>query len=152
MPHPLLRPLLIFEFLVAIEAIFTFWSQVGGQYHLDLMFWPWKFGLSMLAALLITAITAAFVKSGGAMTLRIWGLGTLLVATFAIAGLVTFYYHLHEPSDEDNSDAQTTITRTLSHEGHAPEGALVQSKNAPSGACPLANYHTRQEFPPRTIG
>jgi len=38
---------LILEFLIAIEMVFTFWSQVGGQYHLDLMFWPWKFGISL---------------------------------------------------------------------------------------------------------
>ena len=44
MRDSLLRPLLIFEFLVAIIAVFTLWSQVGGQYHLDLMFWPWKIG------------------------------------------------------------------------------------------------------------
>ena len=50
MRNSVLRPLLILEFLIAIEAIFTLWSQVGGQYHLDLMYWPWKFGLSVGAA------------------------------------------------------------------------------------------------------
>ena len=111
MPHPLLRALLVFEFLVAIEAVFTFWSQVGGQYHLDLMFWPWKFGVSVAAALLFTGITAALAVSGGVVTRRIRVLGSLLIATVAIAGVVTYYYHLHEPSDEDDSGDQTAITR-----------------------------------------
>ena len=111
MPQSLLRAFLIFEFLVAIDAVFTFWSQVGGQYHLDLMFWPWKFGVSIVAAWLITGITAALVGSGGAVTRRIRVLGSLLVAIVAVAGLVTYYYHLHEPSDEDDSGDQTAITR-----------------------------------------
>lgn len=105
--------MLVVEFLLAMEAIFTFWSQVGGQYHLDLMFWPWKFGLSVLAALLITAITAALAGSAGVVTRRIYLLGSLLAATIAIAGLVTYYYHLHEPSDEEDSGDQTTITRSF---------------------------------------
>jgi hypothetical protein len=113
MPHPLLRALLVFEFLVAIEAVFTFWSQVGGQYHLDLMFWPWKFGVSVVAALLITGITAALAGSGGAVTRRIWLLGVLLIAIMATAALVTYYYHLNEPLDQDDSGDQTAITRNF---------------------------------------
>lgn len=106
-----LRPLLIVEFLIAIETIFTFWSQVGGQYHLDLMFWPWKFGISVAAALLITMITAALVRSGGSMSRRIWILGSLLIVVVTIAGCVTYYYHLNEPADEDDSgDQQPTVT------------------------------------------
>jgi glucan phosphoethanolaminetransferase (alkaline phosphatase superfamily) len=111
MKFPLLRALLIAEFLIAIQAIFTFWSQVGGQYHLDLMFWPWKFGIGVAAALLIASITSCLVQSGGAMTRRVWWLGALLVATVALAGVVTYYYHLHEPADEDDQgDQQTTLT------------------------------------------
>ena len=66
MRNRLLRPLLIVEFLIAIEAIFTFWSEVGGQYHLDLMFWPWKLGIEIAAAGLIVAITANLVRNDGA--------------------------------------------------------------------------------------
>jgi glucan phosphoethanolaminetransferase (alkaline phosphatase superfamily) len=105
----MLRILLIIEFLIAIQAVFTFWSQVGGQYHLDLMFWPWKFGLSLAAALLITLMTMAFARGR-----KPWALGVLLIVTVAIAGYVTYYYHLNEPSDEDDSgDNQTTITQLL---------------------------------------
>jgi len=112
MPYKLLRPLLIVEFLIAVQVVFTFWSQVGGQYHLDLMFWPWKFGISLLAALSITAMTAALVRSEGAMRRRVYLLGALLLATIAVAGCVTYYYHLNEPADEeDQSDTQPTISK-----------------------------------------
>lgn len=115
MPHKLLRPLLIVEFLIAIQAVFTFWSQVGGQYHLDLMFWPWKFGIGILMALLITATTSALVRSEGVITRRVYVLGALLVAAIAVAGCVTYYYHLNEPADEDDQgDTQPTISKLVS--------------------------------------
>lgn len=115
MPPKLLRPLLTVEFLIAIEAVFTFWSQVGGQYHLDLMYWPWKFGVSVAAALFITGITAALVRSEGTVTKRVLLLGSLLLATIAVAGFVTYYYHLNEPDDEDDQDdTQPTISRLAS--------------------------------------
>ena len=44
---------------------FTFWSQVGGQYHLDLMYWPWKPGLVWLRGGLIVAITGRWPGSRG---------------------------------------------------------------------------------------
>src|SRR5882724_3413697 len=102
MPPRFLRPLLIFEFLVALQVVFTCWSQIGGQYHLDLMFWPWKLGLGGAAALLITAISADLVRADGAVRKRVWLYGLLLLVTITVAGLVTYYYHLNEPTDEDN--------------------------------------------------
>lgn len=120
MPARLLRPLLIAEFLLALQTVFTCWSQVGGQYHLDLMFWPWKFGLSVAAALLTTALTASLVRTDGVVGKRAWLYGSLLLATIALAGMVTYYYHLHEPTDEDNQDdPPTTITKARG-EGSRP--------------------------------
>ena len=55
MPSRFIRPLLVLEFLLAVQVWLTLWSEVGGQYHLDLMFWPWKFGLTVAAAALICA-------------------------------------------------------------------------------------------------
>ena len=68
MDNRLLRPLLIVEFLIAVQAIFTIWSEVGGQYHLDLMFWPWKLGIGLASAALIVAITANLVRNEGRIT------------------------------------------------------------------------------------
>lgn len=108
MPKHLLRPLLIIEFLIALESIYTAWSEVGGQYHLDLMFWPWKMGIGFGAAWLITAITGNIVKNGGAIRRRVYLYASLLCLVLATAGVVTWYYHMHEPVDQqdDNDDVE----------------------------------------------
>jgi len=104
MTNRLLRTFLVVEFLVAIEVWLTFWSQVGGQYHLDLMFWPWKFGLTVAGAWLITAITAELFKHESGLSRRAIVYATLLFAVIVTAGVVTYYYHLSEPADDDNGD------------------------------------------------
>jgi len=113
----LIRVLLVIEFLVAIEVCLTFWSQVGGQYDLDLMFWPWKFGLTLAAAGLITAITAELVR--GVFSLRAVIYSALLVAVIATAGIVTYYYYVNEPA-EDNGDEPATQTTRLGRPLQAP--------------------------------
>jgi hypothetical protein len=129
MPARLLRPLLIVEFLLALQVVFTCWSQIGGQYHLDLMFWPWKLGLSVAAALLTTGLTASLVRTDGVAGKKAWLYGTLLLATIALAGIVTYYYHLHEPTDEDNQDDQpATITKA--------RGAGSRPADTQPSACP----------------
>jgi hypothetical protein len=115
MPIRLLRPLLVVEFLIAVQVWLTFWSQVGGQYHLDLMFWPWKFGLTVAAAWLICAITANLLYNEGRVTRRAVAYGTVLVMVMVVAGAVTYYYHMNEPSDDqDDGDGQTTVTELWS--------------------------------------
>ena len=109
----LLRPLLILEFLIALKVVFTCWSQIGGQYHLDLMFWPWKLVLSFSAALLITGITANLVRTEGVVGPKTWAYVSLLVAVIIVAGLVTYYYHLHEPTDEDDQNDQPSTISSL---------------------------------------
>lgn len=103
----LLRPLLVFEFLVAIEVWLSFWSQVGGQYHLDLMFWPWKFGLTVAAAWLSTALTADLFRNSGIVSRRAIFYSALLVFVMVTAGVVTYYYHMNEPADDDNNNSDT---------------------------------------------
>jgi hypothetical protein len=126
-----LRALLIVEFLIAVQAIFTIWSQVGGQYHLDLMFWPWKLGLGLGAAGLIVAVTASLLHANGQFSRRVLLLCSLLIAVFAVAGVVTYYYHLNEPVDQqENDDEPTKLSKTLSRD----------------------TYQVRQALPPRTIG
>jgi len=117
MRNSVLRPLLILEFLVAIEAIFTLWSQVGGQYHLDLMYWPWKFGLSIGAAALIVAFTARVALDDGAITRRSWLLVSLLMGVVLVAGVVTYYYHLNEPADQDDLDEPSRFSAALRSDG-----------------------------------
>jgi hypothetical protein len=113
MPSRYLRPLLIVVFLIAIQVVFTCWSQVGGQYHLDLMHPAWKLGLSGAAALLITLIVADLIGADGRFRKRSWVYSILLIAVLSMAGFVTYYYHLNEPTDDDEDDSgQPTITRT----------------------------------------
>ena len=116
MESRLIRPLLALIFLISVGIWLTFWSQVGGQYHLDLMFWPWKFGLTLAAALLTTAIVREFYRSDPAKPFAVSRKAVLycvlLVFVIATAGIVTYYYHMNEPADEDNGgDVPTTATR-----------------------------------------
>jgi hypothetical protein len=127
MRNRLLRPLLIVEFLIAIQAIFTLWSQVGGQYHLDLMFWPWKLGLGVGAALLVVAITANIAQSNGALTRRALLLCSLLLATLVVSGVVTYYYHLNEPTENGDQDDS--------------EPAKISRNNLPDPAGVSAPHH-----------
>jgi uncharacterized PurR-regulated membrane protein YhhQ (DUF165 family) len=115
MDSRLLRPLLIVEFLIAVQAIYTIWSEVGGQYHLDLMFWPWKLGIGLTSAALIVAITANLVRNEGRITGRALMFCSFLIAIFIVAGVVTYYYHLNEPADqdEDQDDEPSKISLLL---------------------------------------
>lgn len=106
MDKRLLRPLLIVEFLIAVQAVFTIWSEAGGQYDLDLMFWPWKLGIGLAASALIVAITANLARNEGKVTRRALLFATVLIATALLAGMVTYYYHLNEPQDDDQDQDQ----------------------------------------------
>ena len=98
-PH-LLRPLLVLVFLVALNCWLSLWSLVGGAYHLELMFWPWKLGLSLSIAVLVTMLAAEVAAAR-----PVWRLGLLIALVMTIAGGVTYYYHLNEPLDgEDSGD------------------------------------------------
>ncbi|HEX4138395.1 MAG TPA: hypothetical protein VHY84_27540 [Bryobacteraceae bacterium] len=104
MDNRLLRPLLIVEFLIAILAVFTVWSEVGGQYHLDLMVWPWKLGIGVASAWLIVAMTANLARNEGKFTGRGWAYFAFLIVVVVLAGVVTYYYHVNEPTDQDDDD------------------------------------------------
>src|SRR5947209_5849817 len=107
MRNRLHRPLLIVVFLIAVQVLCTFWSEVGGQYHLDLMFWPWKMGLILAAASLVTAITSATARAGTSLPQKVWFYVAMLAITIAVAGVVTYYYHVNEPdTGEQDSDQQ----------------------------------------------
>jgi len=111
----LLRPFLIPVFVVSVQVLLSAWAQIGGQSHLDLVFWPWKLGLSLLGAALLTGMTREL--GGTALRPRVWGYIALLAATIAVAGALSYQAHLNEPdeSDYDESDSgvmQTTGIRT----------------------------------------
>jgi glucan phosphoethanolaminetransferase (alkaline phosphatase superfamily) len=136
MPNRLLRPLLLVEFLIALQVVFTVWSQVGGQYHLELMFWPWKLGVGGTSAALIVAITASLVRSDGQITRRTLVFCSCLIVVLAVAGVVTWYYHLNEPADQENGqDEPSRISRIVL------PGASLPGASLPNPARVSAAHH-----------
>ncbi len=117
MPNRFVRPLLIVVFLIAIEAWLTLWAQTGGQYHLDLMFWPWKLGLTLAAASLITALTGRLIRDDGSVSKASVIYAALLFAVAVTAGFVTYYYHMNEPADDQSDDEPTTSQTLLTRPG-----------------------------------
>ncbi len=108
MPPKLLRLVYAFEFLIALVAIFTAWSEIGGQAALDLMYWAWKLGLSVGLAGAIVAYTVALVSEDSRWTMRSarWLMAIIVVA--AAIGVVTYYYALQVDTGE--SDQIGTIS------------------------------------------
>lgn len=111
------------EFLLALVAVFTLWSQVAGQGHLDIIDWHWKLALGLAAAFAAVKATAAGVE--GEMPwnagLRRWLLVT--AAILCACGLVTYYYHLYyEPFEEEPQEEeplQTSRAYKTSHDWDA---------------------------------
>jgi len=95
------------EFLIALVAIFTAWSEVGGQAALDLMHWGWKLGFSFALAVAIVAYTAAIQASASVWTMRsVRWLAAIAVLVFA-TGIVTYYYALQEDTGDSDESATT---------------------------------------------
>lgn len=104
----LLHAIYAIEFLIAVIAVYTVWSEVGGQGHLDYMAWYWKAAIGLTAAYGIVRLTviAASDHPKRKQRLVLWA---VLLALLAIcAGIVTYYYHLIEPQDQDEEDPGTT--------------------------------------------
>jgi hypothetical protein len=100
----ILRLAYAFEFLIALVAIFTAWSEIGGQAALDLMHWGWKLGLSLALASAIVAYTAALVSEQSIWNLRSarW-LTAIIIVTVVMAGVTYYYLMQEEATDSDES-------------------------------------------------
>ena len=106
MDKRLLRLAFISEFLLAVIALFTAWSQVGGQGHLDLMPWYLKLALGAGTAYACVKATAAAVDSERAWhgrSLRWFG---IMLALLVACGVVTYYYHVNEPLEEEQEEEE----------------------------------------------
>lgn len=108
MTQRFLRVVYAFEFLVAVIAIFTAWSEIGGQDALDLMHWGWKLGLSVALAFAMVAYTAALAAADSIWTLRSARWLTIMVVLMLVIGVVTYYYALQVDTSE--SDENGTIS------------------------------------------
>ena len=105
MPPALHRLAYVAEFLLALIAIWTLWSQVGGQGHLDLMPWYDKLGLSVALALVTvlgTMSAAAHERAWNARTLAFFLMALLIAGAM---GVLTYYYHVHEDDEDGEGDA-----------------------------------------------
>jgi hypothetical protein len=103
-----MRLIYAFEFLIALIAIFTVWSEVGGQAALDLMHWAWKLGLSISLALGFVLYTSAVVSEDSLWTIRSARWLALILIIFLGMGAVTYYYGMQAETGE--SDETGTIS------------------------------------------
>lgn len=115
MPPYLLRLAYVCQFLLALIAVWTVWSQVGGQTHLDLMPWYAKLTLSVTLSWVIVMATMAAVAEDRAWNRRVLIYVVIALCVVAGMGALTYYYHLHEDEGEDDDDSSSTtaIMRVL---------------------------------------
>jgi len=107
----LLRLAYAFEFLIAMVAIFTVWSEVGGQAALDLMHWGWKLGFSVGLAFSLVLYTSALVSEESLWTIRSARWLAIMIVIFLGMGAVTYYYVMEAQAGE--SDETGTISLVL---------------------------------------
>jgi hypothetical protein len=105
---PILRLAYVTQLLIATIAVFTLWSEVGGQAHLDLMPWYLKLGLGAGAAVAVVKATKAAVEAPDG-----WNGGSLkwfgiLIALLIGCGLASYYFHVYGESDEEQQDETQT--------------------------------------------
>ena len=94
MPPKLLRVVFTLEFLVALIAIFTAWSEIGGQSVLDAMHWAWKMGLSLALAVSTVGYSAAIAAEDKLWTLRSARWAAAVVVSLLAIIAVTSYFAL----------------------------------------------------------
>jgi hypothetical protein len=107
-----LRMAYALEFLIAMIATFSTWSQVGGQGHMDLLPWYIKLACSLSLSWCCVRFTAALVEHEKAWNHHsfVWFIGMIMVAL--VMGGITYYYHLHEVPDEPDTDDTTATSVT----------------------------------------
>jgi hypothetical protein len=123
---PILRLAYATEFLIAVIAVFTLWSEVGGQSHLDLMPWYLKLALGAGAALAVVNATKAAVDGPhgwNAASLKWFG---ITLALLIGCGLASYYFHVYGESDEEQQDESITSQAQFARPvGGAPAGSRL---------------------------
>src|ERR1700733_11222088 len=105
-----LRLAYCFEFLIALFVIFTLWSEIGGQGHLDLMPWYIKLVCGVSMACCCLRFTAGIVEEPRAWNSRSarWLAGLILIAM--VMGGITYFYHLREAQEDQDTDNNTATS------------------------------------------
>jgi hypothetical protein len=110
-PRPL-RIAYALEFLLALIACFECWSQIGGQAPLDLMPWWLKFLLASALASAFVRLTAVAVHNRlPSVPVVRWSIAFVLV--LVVVAITTYYFYLHLPPDEENTDEPIPTTYVL---------------------------------------
>jgi hypothetical protein len=113
MDSKVLRLAYVFEFLLALIAIFTAWSEIGGQASLDLMHWAWKLGFSLLLAGSVVAYTSAIVSTEALWTLKSARWVTVIVLLIAGMGVVTYFYAIQADAGQSDENGTVSLVRPL---------------------------------------
>lgn len=130
---PILRLAYVAVFLIALIAVFTLWSQVGGQDHLDLVPWSVKLVLGSVAAFAIArAAAAAVAGEHGWNGQSVKWTGVALVALF-LCGMASFYAHTNLEDQGDETDEESA-TISSAYNSARLESALLLARSAPTSA------------------
>ena len=122
-PH-YLRIIFVSQFLVAVVAVFTAWSEIGGQAVLDAMPWGWKFGLGIGLPVAIVLYTAALFSGNSIWSTRSARWLALMIVLVLAMGVVTYYYALQVNTNE--TDEQENSTSGLQTEAARPKLASAK--------------------------
>ena len=110
MPSRYLRIVFVSEFLVAVIAVFTAWSEIGGQAALDLMPWGWKFGLGLGLSVSLVAYSAALLLSDSLWNPRTAKWLALMLVLLLAMGVVTYYYVLQVGVSDSSDDQESSAS------------------------------------------
>lgn len=125
MTPKLLRLAYLSEFFLAVIAIFTAWSEIGGQTTLDAMPWGWKFGLGLGLSAACVGYTAAAVSQDSiwAKSVSKW-LAAIIVLTLAI-GLVTYFYAFQAAVNDGGDEQQDNGATSFQSKLHRPPQSVT---------------------------
>ena len=99
------------EFLIALVAVFSAWSEIGGQAALDLMYWGWKLGLGVGLAAAVVALTVALVSEEALWSMRSARWLATIVLLMCVMGVVTYYYALQVDTGESDDGGSVSLLR-----------------------------------------
>lgn len=130
MTPKLLRLAYLSEFFVAVVAIFTAWSEIGGQATLDVMPWAWKCGLGIGLSAASVCYTAALVSHDSIWDKRVSKWLALLIVLLLGMGAVTYFYAMQASTIDGGDEQQDNTTSFHSQLRRMPEPVSLTGKRS----------------------
>jgi hypothetical protein len=139
-----LRLAYTFEFLIAILAVFTLWSEVGGQGNLELLPWYVKLICVLGCSWCCVRYTAAIVEQAAVWNRRSIGWLAGIIFIGIAMGCITYYYHVTE-GPTDDSDEPSATASVLPRSCSFPRQYLLTASphRPPAGAFNYSSDRTR---------